>query len=191
MSWRLAKSLVRLREEIDARWPGRSKAHDGSIGDRRHAARRSDHNPDDEGVVRAIDVTNDGMGYELAEGLRLSKDSRIKYVIFNRQMFSSYPKGNHPAWSWRVYSGSNPHKTHVHVSVVPDSRADSTNPWGLADVSHPEEEMELVKSIQQSLAEAGFDPGPVDGIWGPRTQAAFVAALRRRDHTHEATVRLS
>ena len=40
---------------------------------------------------------------------------------------------------------------------------------------------ELVTGIQQALATAGFDPGPVDGIWGPTTQAAFARALARTD----------
>lgn len=39
-------------------------------------------------------------------------------------------------------------------------------------------DMELIKNIQQGLKDAGFDPGTVDGQWGPKTQAAFVAALR-------------
>jgi peptidoglycan hydrolase-like protein with peptidoglycan-binding domain len=33
---------------------------------------------------------------------------------------------------------------------------------------------DLVKDLQKKLAEAGFDPGPVDGIFGKRTQKAVV-----------------
>jgi peptidoglycan hydrolase-like protein with peptidoglycan-binding domain len=29
-----------------------------------------------------------------------------------------------------------------------------------------------VKALQESLADAGFDPGPIDGIFGPKTAAA-------------------
>lgn len=32
--------------------------------------------------------------------------------------------------------------------------------------------------VQQALKAAGFDPGPADGKWGPKTQAALAAALR-------------
>ena len=34
--------------------------------------------------------------------------------------------------------------------------------------------------VQQKLRAAGFDPGPVDGQWGPRTAAALDAALARK-----------
>ncbi len=32
--------------------------------------------------------------------------------------------------------------------------------------------MDLVKRAQQALADKGFDPGPADGLWGPRTKKA-------------------
>ncbi|HEY9906549.1 MAG TPA: peptidoglycan-binding domain-containing protein [Thermosynechococcaceae cyanobacterium] len=34
------------------------------------------------------------------------------------------------------------------------------------------------KELQQHLVNRGFDPGPVDGVWGPRTQAALVQFQR-------------
>jgi Putative peptidoglycan binding domain len=30
-----------------------------------------------------------------------------------------------------------------------------------------------VREVQQSLLDAGFDPGPIDGVMGPRTKAAL------------------
>ena len=30
-----------------------------------------------------------------------------------------------------------------------------------------------VRELQEALAQAGYDPGPVDGIFGPRTKAAL------------------
>lgn len=33
-----------------------------------------------------------------------------------------------------------------------------------------------VYDLQKSLKEAGFDPGPLDGIWGPKTAAALAAS---------------
>ena len=88
MTWRLAGSLVTLRNEINAAYPGRSKVSDGSIGDTSHSARVSDHNPDAGGVVRAIDVTQDDpfdtptpaddVAEAVAEFLRQKKDPRIK-----------------------------------------------------------------------------------------------------------------
>ena len=130
MAWREAKSLLKLRDQVNAAHPDRDKRNDGTIGDPAHQARISDHNPDGEGVVRAIDITHDPAhgvdSYKLAETLRLNRDPRIKYVISNHRIFSA---SNTP-WTWRPYSGSNPHTEHVHVSVVADDkRADDERPW--------------------------------------------------------------
>jgi Phage-related lysozyme (muraminidase) len=38
----------------------------------------------------------------------------------------------------------------------------------------------LVVMIQQALRDQGYDPGPVDGIMGPRTYAAVLACQNRR-----------
>ncbi|MGB4989147.1 MAG: hypothetical protein WBO10_07930, partial [Pyrinomonadaceae bacterium] len=67
MSWRIAESLKKLREQINAEWPGRDKASDGGIGDAAHASRSSDHNPwvkdsRGQGVVTAIDIDEDLAG---------------------------------------------------------------------------------------------------------------------------------
>lgn len=32
---------------------------------------------------------------------------------------------------------------------------------------------EEIKDLQRSLKSSGFDPGPIDGIWGPKTEAAY------------------
>jgi hypothetical protein len=44
---KLCAGGVRLRDQIDRRWPNRDKRSDGWIGDSDHAARKSDHNPID------------------------------------------------------------------------------------------------------------------------------------------------
>ena|SRR6478609_6734356 len=129
--WRPAASLVALRNEINAIAPGRSKASDGTIGDAAHQQHHSDHNPDAEGMVRALDVTHDPAGGAdmaiISERLRVAKDRRATYIIFNRRIASE----TH-GWTWRDYTGSSPHKEHMHVSVsANDSLADDTSPWGL------------------------------------------------------------
>jgi len=135
--WRVAGALKRLRQEIDLLAPGRSKASDGSIGDAQHAASTSDHNPwvvaDGMGVVTAIDITHDpAQGCDcalLAERLRQARDPRIKYVIWNRRIFSSVRQ----PWVWRSYSGANPHAHHIHVSVsAQPALFDDALPWGFA-----------------------------------------------------------
>src|SRR5690606_33697874 len=129
-SWRLARSLEVLRDEIRALHPGTTV---WTIGDEAHLATWSDHNPNAAGVVCAIDVLADG-GLDLgwfAEQVRTSGHPAFKYVIFNRRIAS---KGG----GWRPYHGRNPHTSHVHVSVGvgQDGRStgpyDNTSPWGVA-----------------------------------------------------------
>lgn len=129
-SWRVAKSLLTLRAQIDAKYPNRSKGNDGTIGDERHQATHSEHNPDQNGVVRAEDITNDPahgvVSNDIAHALINSRDPRILYVISNGQVCSSQVS----PWVWRSYSGSNPHDHHFHLSVVSDpKRYDDTSPW--------------------------------------------------------------
>ena len=136
MSWRVAKSLLHLRDQVNLAAPTRSKRNDGTIGDAAHAARTSDHNPWVEdngvGVVTAMDITNDPksgvVSREIAEALVKSRDKRIKYIISNREIVSATVA----AWQWRPYSGENPHTEHVHVSVSPVKRLyDDLSDWAL------------------------------------------------------------
>lgn len=141
MKWRLAKSLEQLRHQINTKWPKRSIASDGSIGDAKHAASSSDHNPhigDGAGpnVVSAIDITHDPRNgldsYVLAESLRASRDERIKYII-SRGRIAAGSDGPQP-WVWRTYSGKNPHNHHVHISVkASKAHYDSVKPWTAVD----------------------------------------------------------
>lgn len=135
----LAPSLVSLRAQLNAISPLREKKHDGWIGDSAHSSRVSDHNPDHQGIVRAIDITDDtdGKGTDLdawwlREALRSSEDPRIKYVISEGQMFSSYRTSAHAAWAWRPYNGPNGHFQHVHVSVKAGDEGVRAGMWNLS-----------------------------------------------------------
>ena len=135
---RRAKATATLLEQVNEAAPSRSKSSDGWIGDSAHAASKSDHNPNQAGVVQAQDVTHDPHGgfdsYKFAEHLRLKRDKRIKYVISNRKIFAGNV-GPQP-WEWRGYTGKNPHDQHVHVSVG-DSAAvyDDGSPWDIGFTS--------------------------------------------------------
>lgn len=126
MAWHVAPALDKLLAQINALAPSRSKASDGSIGDTAHQAGTSDHNPEN-GEVDARDFTHDPRNgadmNQIAEALRLSRDRRIRYVIWNRRQFS--PK---TGWAWVAYSGDNPHDKHMHVSVNDVADWDTT-PW--------------------------------------------------------------
>jgi hypothetical protein len=163
-NWRLAESLKKLREQINAEFPDRSKASDGSIGDAAHSARTSDHNPNEAGVVCAIDVTHDPKagctGDHLAAALVKSRDPRIKYVIWNRRIIKAYKdKGKIPAWTWQKYTGPNAHSHHIHISVKPekityDDRAEWDIDLDIAVVADAEPEAaEDSEAIQQSGAD--------------------------------------
>lgn len=134
------ESLLVLRGQANLLAPRRSKASDGLVGDAAHAATNSDHNPHyvpgvGSNIVTALDLTHDPANgfdsYKFAETLRRNRDRRIKYVISNRRIFSSYASGSRPAWTWGGYSGTDPHTNHVHVSVLDAAISDTTTPWNL------------------------------------------------------------
>jgi len=123
MSPKLCKAGQQLREQFDDSYSQRSRKSDGWIGDLRHSSRASDHNPDSEGIVRAIDIDRnlyDG-GHpdempDVADQIRLAAkrgDKRIKYIIFNHKICSAKS-----LWRWVTYRGINPHTRHLHVSFT-------------------------------------------------------------------------
>jgi hypothetical protein len=122
MSYWLSKSGERLRNQINHAFPDRDTRSDGWIGDTRHSATKSDHNPAlPSGVVRAIDIDSDLGGaannaHYLANQLRkrAKKDKRISYIIFNKKIASRIL-----FWKWRKYSGIDPHTSHIHISFTP------------------------------------------------------------------------
>jgi endonuclease G len=137
-SWRVARSLVALREQVNRLAPQRNDDSDGTIGDASHQGRESDHNPwvtDAEmGVVTALDITHDPHGgcdaWKLADALVAARDCRVKYIIWNRRIVNSSQIGTSPPWTWRSYCGANPHTRHVHISVRADKTAyDNDSPW--------------------------------------------------------------
>jgi hypothetical protein len=120
----LSKAAQQLREQFDDTFPDRDRRSDGWIGDLRHSARPSDHNPDPAtGVVRAIDVDRDvhksgkpDLMPDIADQIRRAAkrgEKRISYIIFAGRIAS--PR---MGWRWRKYSGSNPHNAHCHVSFT-------------------------------------------------------------------------
>lgn len=164
MSWRVAKSLDKLLSQINNLAPNRSTISDGSIGDPSHSSRESDHNPNALGVVCARDFTHDPMtGADMGrimESLRKSKDKRIKYAIWDNRMFSSYPTSTFGAFTWRPYSGSNPHTKHAHVSVERDY--DNTKTWA---VPKPERKWHLTATKNGKAKAVVKDSWPAARDW--------------------------
>jgi hypothetical protein len=139
--WRPALSLKTLMNSINILAPGRNKASDGMIGDLAHQSRSSDHNPwvwdnvAKKGVVTALDITHDPGKCDcqvLANSLQAGKDARIKYVIWNKRIMNSSSINGSDPWTWRPYTGANPHTKHIHISVKCNKEAyDETSPWNI------------------------------------------------------------
>jgi hypothetical protein len=122
MKPKLSKAAVQLREQFDDTYPDRDRLSDGWIGDRKHSSRKSDHNPDEQGWVRAIDIDRDlhksgkpDLMPDLVDQVRLAckskQEKRISYIIFDGRICS--PILN---WRWRKYTGANKHIKHAHFS---------------------------------------------------------------------------
>jgi len=130
MTPKLCKAGQQLRLQVDDSYISRDKTSDGWLGDYRHASRPSDHNPDEQGIVRAIDIDRDLSGKakpdlmpDLADQIRLcaKSDGRIAYIIFDGRIASS-----RLGFRWRKYTGSNKHNHHCHVSFTKKGDADGS-----------------------------------------------------------------
>lgn len=173
-NWRLAKSLDQLRKQINAAAPNRNKVSDGTIGDAAHAKGKSEHNPDANGVVRAMDITHDPAsgvdGTILSESLVASRDRRILYIIWNRRIINSEVQ----PWVWRPYREANPHDHHVHVSVKADPKLyDDTALWGfqLGAFSRPLSPQPSSPSRRPEPPQA--IPDPEDALVEPDTRSGW------------------
>ena len=130
MTPKLCKAGQQLRLQIDDSYPDRDRTSDGWIGDVRHSARTSDHNPDSKGIVRAIDIDRDLSGKkkpdlmpDLADQIRLcaKSDKRISYIIFDGKIASAKK-----SWRWRTYDGINKHTHHCHISFTSKGDTDGS-----------------------------------------------------------------
>ena len=121
MQPKLCAAGVQLRDQVDTWFPDRcTKSPEGWLGDSRHSARKSDHNPDGFGWVRGLDLnsrleSSDSLAPYLADQIRVAakSDPRISYVIYNGRICSKILN-----WRWRKYKGINPHKRHIHISFT-------------------------------------------------------------------------
>ena len=194
--WRVAESLQVLLKQVNELAPNRDKSSDGSIGNSEHSARTSDHNPDDDGVVKARDITNDPAhgvdSQKMAQQIVDSRDSRVKYIISNRRIISG-DAGPKP-WLWRSYDGPNPHNHHFHISVKKTKAfydspglwkvsltgaADAPAPVPLLKLLHPTLRMgdsgKAVELLQGLLNKKAKSALKIDGQFGSGTKSAIVA----------------
>ncbi len=144
---RLVRAGVTLREQVNVRWPNRDKASDGWIGDAAHQARPSDHNPDADGWVHALDIDKDGIDADrlaaelIAYARNLEPGSRrLKYVVYKGRIASgTYPD---KFWTWRA--GDWGHYQHIHVSFTAAAELDG-RPFALPVLAPPPIGLPVVK----------------------------------------------
>ena len=130
---RLVAGGVTLRNQINKRWPRRDKRSDGWIGDKAHVSRQSDHNPDAQGLVHALDIDKDLDPKDSGAAQRLANQivayaasgipgaNRIKYVVFNDQIASGTYANS--MWKWRGSGYGHMHHIHVSFSTKGENNA--------------------------------------------------------------------
>lgn len=135
--WFTPPSLNAYMDEIEDAWPEGNSKYDGTVASRGHdlANPRSDHRPhpytDSPGIVRATDAfVTPIQGARLFTALIESRDSRLKYAIYDHQIVASYKTSHRAAWVPGPYDGYNAHVGHLHLSVL--STMDYfSHPWNL------------------------------------------------------------
>jgi hypothetical protein len=190
MAWYLAPSLAVLRTEINTRWPGRDRASDGTIGDRRHQLSRSDHNENARGSVNAADFDEDGIDFdEVFEAIKRHPSAR--YVIYEETLYH-----RDRGWQPEDYNGDNPHDRHFHLSIDQTRTAEQDRrPWGLLNTTaggimlpKQGDKNTSVGYWQDILDFLGYTL-KIDDDYGPKTTAAVrawhMAYLKR--HGSKAT----
>jgi hypothetical protein len=132
-TWYVDPSLATLIRQLKAKHPGMII---GTVGDASHRTEgpSSDHNPEADGSVDAIDPMI-GPHFtkadcdELVNALVKSRDYRIKYLIWQRRIIAG--KAGPSPWIWRTYHGTgDPHTGHAHLSRNDVNEA-STASWSI------------------------------------------------------------
>lgn len=198
---RNARSIQRLKDEIQASYPGTTI---WIVGDEAHQSTWSDHNPNECcDVYCALDVKgNAGLSLpKFVQHLITNPHPNLRYVIFDHKI---YHRSN--GFKPEDYHGKSGHEEHAHVSVGngPDGRSttnydNGTTSWRIASIgktpsqpskpSQPSTGKKLgdkmptikrgnkgsrVKMLQGLLIAWGHKIS-VDGVFGPKTEAALRA----------------
>lgn len=132
MTWTTAPAIKALQRTLDQARPGRRDRYpDGTIGDADHSARDSDHNPDVDRMVCAVDVhdsdqLDDG---DLYASIKMAgARNPVKYAINAGRIWS-------PDRGERRYTGINAHADHCHISVTQAGKRQPADWWlpGITD----------------------------------------------------------
>lgn len=186
-AWRPAPAIIQLFAEAGAANPRRDRRSDGIVGDLRHQARKSGHNPDARGVVVAGDLDVDGLPMAAAvERARVAalegRLPQLAFIIYAARITSR------DFTAWLEYEGDNPHVTHGHWEVAHDpKRADDARPWNVWTAPRSTTPRPAPTTPRNDppaptgpdLRGRGLDLRGEEGAAGPRV-AALQGFLRRR-----------
>lgn len=185
--WRLAGCLAQLLDDADRFAPRRSRRSDGTIGDRAHQSRHSDHNPDSGGNVCGLDLTNDPSGgfdawqvaQTIARNIVAGTERRVVYLISGDPTIAGdlifHQVGTIWRWDPHPYTGGTHNGHHLHVSCVHGlpEREDRSR-WQLSTPIPPTTErkfeMDLIKSPTVGPAVTDWQ---TKRLLGPKTLAAY------------------
>ena len=113
-------AAIAVLRQATALFPKRKRLSDGLLPSSAHVNQNpnSDHN-----TGLAVDLTHDpAAGVDCADIYeRLKEDGRVSYLIFDGRIWSK-ERGD------RVYTGSNKHEKHLHISIKPEFAKDVA-PW--------------------------------------------------------------
>ena len=113
-------AAIAVLRQATALFPKRKRLSDGLLPSSAHVKQNpnSDHN-----TGLAVDLTHDPKnGIDCAAIYEfLKEDGRVSYLIFDGRIWSK-EKGD------RVYTGSNKHEKHLHISIKPEFAKDEA-PW--------------------------------------------------------------
>lgn len=134
MTWRPHDAISVLFAQLDERFPSRDKRTDGVIGDYLHQQRQSDHNPDANGWVHAMDIDKDLRGDpgdmdkfmdQMLEYARTKQpgSERLKNIVYKDRVASGTYANEF--WVWR-YDASLDHFDHGHISFTTGTEHDDS-----------------------------------------------------------------